>query len=256
MNRFFENIPNGKKVYVASDFHLGAPSPEQSLIREKKIVLWLDSITPDAHAIILAGDVFDFWFEYKHVAPKGFVRLLGKLAQMSDIGISIILFVGNHDLWIAEYLTKEIQATILYKPESFLFGKQKVMIGHGDGLGPGERRFKSLKRIFISPINKNLFSWLHPDIGLWLGKKWSDHSRNKDLKHPDPYIGKKEPLFIFCQEMEKTQAHDYYLFGHRHLSLVEKISNRATYINLGDWIQYFTYVEIDNKSVDLKKYEE
>lgn len=155
MHKQFEHLPEGKKVYVASDFHLGAPTYTESLLREKKIVRWLDSITLDAHAVILAGDVFDFWFEYKHVVPKGFVRLLGKLAQMSDTGVSIVIFVGNHDLWLADYLTKEINATILYKPESFLVGNQKVMIGHGDGLGPASENLNSSKKSLPLRSTKN-----------------------------------------------------------------------------------------------------
>ena len=256
MNTYFQNIPEGKKVFVASDFHLGAPSRKHSLIREKKIVRWLDLISHDAHAIILAGDVFDVWFEYQYVVPKGFVRFLGKLAELSDAGVSIVIFVGNHDLWLSKYLTEELQVTIFYKPVSFLFHEQRIMIGHGDGLGPGDRKFKFLKKIFTSSINKKLFSWLHPDVGLWLGNWWSENSRNKDLTNPDPYMGEKEPLFLYCQDVEKRTKHDFYIFGHRHLSLTEKISESATYLNLGDWIKYCTYVEIDNDSIKLKKYED
>ncbi len=255
MNTTFQNIPEGKKIFVASDFHLGAPNHEESLIREKKIIRWLDSISQEAYGIILAGDVFDFWFEYRHVVPKGFTRFLGKLAELSDSGVQIIIFVGNHDLWMADYLTQEINATIYRHPVSFMIGKQKVLIGHGDGLGPGDRKFKLIKRVFTLKLNQWLFSWLHPDIGLWLGEKWSSHSRAKDLKNPDPYLGEKEPLFQYCLEIEQSTPHNFYLFGHRHLSLNLKINETATYINLGDWIKYCTYVEMDNDTTKLKTYE-
>jgi UDP-2,3-diacylglucosamine hydrolase len=255
MNTQLNKIPFGKKVFVASDFHLGAPNHAESLAREKKIVGWLDSITSEAHAIVLAGDVFDFWFEYKNVVPKGYVRLFGKLANMSDSGIKILVFTGNHDLWMADYLIKEIGAIVYHTPQSFIFDSQKILIGHGDGLGPGDHKFKVLKKIFTSKINMWLFGWIHPDIGIWLGNLWSRRSRKHSNVFPDPYLGDQEPLHLYCQEIEKTDHHDFYIFGHRHLSLNEQIGEKARYINLGDWITFNTYVEITNDGVNLITYE-
>lgn len=247
--------PN-KKIYIASDFHLGAPTLADSLAREKLIVRWLGSIQDQASCVILAGDIFDFWFEYNFAVPKGATRLLGKLAELADSGIKIKIFTGNHDLWMADYLVKEIGLTIYHAPQSFEIGDMKLYIGHGDGLGPGENRFKFIKKIFTSPFNKFLFKWLHPDIGIALANKWSRKSRKQCEANPEPYLGEDEPLFQYAQSVEKTDHHDYYIFGHRHLALEMDITHKSKYINLGDWITHFTYAEVDQSKVTLKKYEE
>lgn len=244
MDTRFANLPDSKKIYIASDFHLGAPTPDQSRIREQKIVRWLDQIQDSCGGLILAGDVFDFWFEYKHVVPKGFTRLLGKLAEMADRGIPVLFFTGNHDLWMRDYLIHEIGASVFHQPERFQIGKWKVYIGHGDGLGPGDHRFKFNKRIFVNPLAKWFFRWLHPDLGMRLAHTWSDQSRAKGLRNPDPFLGENEYLLIHSREVERVQHHDYYIFGHRHLPLQMKVAENATYINLGDWMKDCHYLEI------------
>ncbi len=255
MNEDFSQFPKGKKIYLASDFHLGAPNDVDSRQRELKIVRWLNSIQENAAAIILAGDIFDFWFEYKTVVPKGSIRLLGKLAELADSGIPIIIFSGNHDLWLEDYLHQELGATIHHHPVSFQIGKHKIRIGHGDGLGPGDRKFKLVKRVFNSKINKILFRWLHPDIGVWVANKWSKKSRVNNILKPDPFLGEKEALFQYCQSWEAKDHHDYYIFGHRHMQLEMPISENSMYINLGDWITYDSYVEITNDTVKVRKFE-
>lgn len=255
MNSSFEHIPQGKKIYVASDFHMGAPNVQDSLIREKKIIRWLNEIESSACGIILAGDIFDFWFEYKTVVPKGSVRLLGKLASISDKGIPVIVFAGNHDLWMKDYLGMEIGAFVFHQPQSFNIGNLKVMIGHGDGLGPGGNKFKFIKKIFTSKINKTLFRWLHPDIGVALGNAWSRRNKQKDLIQPDPFLGEEEALFKYCKSVENKNHHDYYIFGHRHLHLEMEINNTSTYLNLGDWINLNTYAEIEENTIKMKTFE-
>lgn len=163
----------GKKIYFASDFHLGVPTYEKSLEREKKIVKWLDSIKADAEELYLMGDVFDFWFEYKTVAPRGYVRLLGKLAELSDAGIKLFYFTGNHDMWTFDYLKKELNATIYRKPIEQEYNGKKFYIGHGDGLGPGDHGYKFIKKIFASSISQWLFARLHPNFGIGLANYFS-----------------------------------------------------------------------------------
>lgn len=256
MNNTFSKLDSNKQVYFASDFHLGAPNLEKSHKREKKIIRWIDEIAPSAAGIVLVGDIFDFWFEYKRAVPKGAVRLLGKLAEMSDKGLPIVVFTGNHDLWMRDYLTQELNVVVYHQPEVFQIGKQKIYVGHGDGLGPGDRKFKFIKRIFTAGANQALFRWLHPDIGIKLAEAWSAKSRQKDLTHPQPFLGENEPLFRFCQQIEAQEHHDGYVFGHRHYPHQLAVSDRATYYNLGDWVEHFTYGIASINSFDLKKYED
>lgn len=135
-------LPPGKKVYFLSDFHLGAPDQVQSLAREKKIVAFLEEVRHDAATIFIVGDMFDFWYEYRKVVPKGYVRLLGKLAEITDSGIPIHFFVGNHDMWMTDYFQKELNIPVYFKPVPFEFSGKKFLVGHGDGLGPGDHGYK------------------------------------------------------------------------------------------------------------------
>ena len=146
-----------KKIYFLSDFHLGAPDFSSSLVREKKIVAFLDHIRADALQIIIAGDVFDFWYEYKTVVPKHFVRLLGKLAEITDSGIPVMLFAGNHDMWMRGYFQNELNIPVFFEPKTFEWNHKKFFIGHGDGLGPGDHGYKFIKKVF-----RNKFcQWLY-----------------------------------------------------------------------------------------------
>jgi len=250
-------IPEGKKVYFASDFHLGTPDYDTSLIREKKVVRWLDSIKADAEEIFLIGDVFDFWFEYKHVIPKGHTRLLGKLSELTDSGIKIHLFTGNHDMWIFDYLPKEIGLTLYRDPVFRKMNDKLFFIGHGDGLGPGDRGYKFIKKVFSNKLCQWLFKWIHPDVGMAMGEFWSRKSRMSTDDRELKYLGEdNEWLVLYSKEKLKETNYDYFVFGHRHIPLDININNQARYLNLGDWLSHFTYAEFDGKEMSLKKFED
>jgi UDP-2,3-diacylglucosamine hydrolase len=243
-----------KKIYFASDQHLGAPTPEASLPREKKFVAWLDAIKEDAGAVFLLGDLFDFWFEYKTVVPKGFVRVLGKLAELKDAGIDIYFFVGNHDLWMRDYFQKELNIPVFHEPQEFDINGKLFLIGHGDGLGPGDYGYKRMKKVFTFPFFKWLFRWLHPDIGVKLGHYFSVKNKLISGDEDAQFLGEeKEWLALYCRKKLTEKHYDFFIFGHRHLPLEIELNSSSTYINLGDWIQYFTYGEF-MKTFKLKEF--
>ncbi|WP_298488052.1 UDP-2,3-diacylglucosamine diphosphatase [uncultured Maribacter sp.] len=248
------SIPKGKKVYFASDNHLGAPTMEQSMPREKKFVAWLDTIKEDAAAIFLLGDMFDFWMEYKTVIPKGFTRTLGKLAELSDAGIPIFYFVGNHDLWMSGYFEEELNIPVFHTTQQFKLNDTSFFIGHGDGLGPDDKGFKRMKKVFTNPFAKWLFRWLHPDIGVRLGQYLS--VKNKLISGDDDvkFLGEeKEWLVQYAKRKLETKHYDYFVFGHRHLPLEIDLNGKSTYVNLGDWISYYTYGVFDGTALSLEK---
>ncbi len=253
MDEQFKNIPDKQKIYLASDFHLGAPSLEATQVREKKIVRWLTEIEKDAAGIVLVGDLFDFWFEYRHVVPKGFNRFIGKIAEIRDRGIPVIFFTGNHDLWMRDYFETELGVQVFPMPRSFQIGDRKVYVGHGDGLGPGDRKFKFFKKVFTNRIAKWGFKWLHPDLGIPLAKKWSNSSK-KACNEP-PFQSEKEWLVIHSKEIEKSAHHDYYIYGHRHLVSEYELGEDSMYYNLGEWMSGSTYLTIDSKGAQLIKFE-
>lgn len=250
-------IPDGKKIYFASDNHLGAPTVKESLVREKKFVNWLDTIKHDAEAIFLLGDLFDFWFEYKTVVPKGFTRTLGKLAELTDAGIPIYYFVGNHDLWMQGYFEEELNIPVYHKPREYTFNGKTFFIGHGDGLGPGDKGYKRMKKLFTNPIAKWFFRWLHPDLGVRLAQYLS--VKNKLISGDDDvtFLGEDgEWLVQYCKRKLEQKHRDYFIFGHRHLPLEIELASNSHYINLGDWIHYFTYGVFDGNSMELKTFQE
>ena len=243
-----------KKIYFASDQHLGAPTPKASLPREKKFVAWLDTIKEDAGTIFLLGDLFDFWFEYKTVVPKGFVRVLGKLAELKDAGIDIYFFVGNHDLWMRDYFQKELNIPVFHKPQEFDINGKIFLIGHGDGLGPNDHGYKRMKKVFTFPFFKWLFRWLHPDIGVRLGHYFSVKNKLISGDEDARFLGEEnEWLAQYCRRKLTEKHYDFFVFGHRHLPLEIELNNNSTYINLGDWIQHFTYGEF-MKTFKLKEF--
>jgi UDP-2,3-diacylglucosamine hydrolase len=242
-----------KKIYFASDFHLGAPNYELSLVREKKICAWLDHIKPTCKELFLVGDVFDFWFEYKHAIPKGFVRLQGKIAEFTDDGIPVHFFTGNHDMWTFDYLPIELGIKIYREPTEFVFENSTFLIGHGDGLGPGDHKYKFLKKIFTSKISQFLFARLHPNFGIGLANYFSRSSRKSTGNSDEVFLGEEnEWLVHYCKEKIKEKHYDYFVFGHRHLPLNIKISSNSTYYNLGDWIKYFSYGEFCDGKMELR----
>lgn len=248
-------MTTGKKVYFLSDFHLGIPNHTQSVERERRIVRFLSTIQTDAEAIFLLGDVFDFWFEWKYVVPKGHTRLLGKLAELADQGVPIHVFTGNHDLWMFGYLEQELGVKVYKKHQRFTFGDKQFLVGHGDGLGPGDKGFKRLKKLFTNPLAQWAFARLHPNLAMSIANYWSRHSRLIDGGNIPDYLGEdKEWLVQYCQQKRKEEAIDYFIFGHRHLPLEVKINPDAWYINTGDWLQYNTYAVFDGNTLSLVRY--
>jgi len=244
-----------KKVYFASDFHLGAPNYEESLKREKRIVAWLTEIEDSASEIFLVGDIFDFWFEYKRAIPRGFARIQGKIAELTDKGIPVHIFTGNHDMWIFDYLPKELGVQLYREPiEREFFGK-KYFIGHGDGLGPGDKGYKFLKKVFANKFCQWCFARLHPNFGIWLADKSSKSSRAKTGTSDETFLGEEnEWLVQYSKEQLLKKHYDYFIFGHRHLPMEVQVGENSKYINLGEWINYNTYLEVSKDKVELKTF--
>lgn len=246
------NIAPGKKIYFLSDFHLGAPDHATSLVRERKLVAFLDEIQKDAAVIFIVGDMFDFWYEYRRVVPRGFVRILGKLAAITDSGIPVHFFVGNHDMWMKDYLQKELNIPVYFEPKTFLFNDRKFYIGHGDGLGPGDHGYKFIKKVFRNPVCQWLFGILPPQIGIGLADYFSRKSRQSTGNHEEVFLGEDgEWLVTHSREQLQKEHFDYFIFGHRHLPIDMKLNPKSTYINLGDWITYYTYAVFDGQQVSL-----
>lgn len=243
-------------IYFASDFHLGVPDYEKSLEREKKVVRWLDEAAKDAEKIYLMGDVFDFWFEHKYTAPKYFTRLLGKLAELSDNGIKIEFFTGNHDMWAFDYLEKEIGLVIRRKPVIHDLQGKKLYLGHGDGLGPGDYGYKFIKKVFANKFCQWVFARLHPNLSMGMANFWSGKSRGKNAKLESFSTLENEWLCKYSKEiLEENPAIDYFIFGHRHLPLNLKLGEKSRYLNLGDWFYWCSYVKMVNGEAELLFFE-
>ncbi|SDL66474.1 UDP-2,3-diacylglucosamine hydrolase [Catalinimonas alkaloidigena] len=248
-------LPADKKAYFVSDFHLGAPTPHQSRLRERKVVAWLEQVQADAGVIFLIGDLFDFWFEYRHAIPKGFTRFLGKLAELADAGIDLRIFTGNHDMWMAGYFQEEFGLELYRQPRQFLLNDKKFLIGHGDGLGPGDGRYKIIKQLFQAKPLQHLFRFIHPDVGMQIAHTWSRSSRKKNQEKDLQFLGDDEWLLAYCRQVEAREHHDYYVFGHRHLPLDLDVTPDSRYINTGEWLQACTYAEFDGKALALNYYQ-
>ena len=245
-----------KKIYFLSDFHLGAPNAAESLIREKIIIKFLNEIKVDADQIFIVGDLFDFWYEYKKVVPKGYVRILGKLAELTDDGIPIHFFVGNHDMWMKDYFQTELNIPVYFEPAPFEFAGKKFLVGHGDGLGPGDHGYKFIKKLFRNKACNWLFGILPPYIGMSIAHYFSKKSRAQTGQSNEIFLGEDgEWLITYCKEVLKTDFYDYFIFGHRHLPIDFKLTEKSRYINLGDWIKYFSYAVFDSQTTELKYYE-
>jgi len=248
-------VNNGKKIYFASDFHLGVPTDKESREREMKIVRWMEMVKQDAEAIYFMGDIFDFWFEYKRVIPKGFIRLQGKIAELADSGIAIHFFIGNHDMWMFDYFEKEIGITMHRTHGLHELKGTRFFLGHGDGLGPGDNGYKFIKKVFANRFCQWCFARLHPNFGIWMADFWSRKSRAKN-KEPETFLGEdKEWLIAYCNRKLENDHYKYFIFGHRHLPIEHDLGKDSKYINLGDWITHFTYGEFDGESLALKKFE-
>lgn len=243
---------HSKKIFFASDFHLGVPTLEMSLEREKRICRWLDHIKAEASEIYLVGDIFDFWYEYKYTIPKGTIRLLGKIAEITDAGIPVHFFVGNHDLWMKDYFVKELNVTVHHQPITQVYNGKTFYIGHGDGLGPGDYSYKFLRKIFASRVSQWLFSRIHPNLAFYIAKRSSKRSRIITGDSDEKFLGQEnEWLFLYSREYLKNNKVDYFVFGHRHLPLDLNVDGKARYINLGEWINYNTYGVFDGEEMSL-----
>lgn len=244
-----------KNIYFASDFHLGTSDEADNRNREKRIVEWLEHIRKDASELYLMGDIFDFWFEYRHAVPKGCVRFLGKLAELSDQGIKITFFKGNHDMWMFGYLKKELNAQIVDDELRIERNGKFFYLHHGDGLGKGDRNYKRLKKIFRSRLCQWLFARLHPNLGIGIARAWSRKSRLGSGKK-EKFLGEeKEWLIGYSREILKQEPIHYFIYGHRHLPLDIALSRDSRYINLGEWIHHNTYAVFDGQELYLKTWE-
>ena len=247
------SITSRKNIYFLSDFHLGAPDAVESLKREKRIVQFLDAIKNDAEQIFIVGDMFDFWFEYKMVVPRGYTRLLGKLAELTDAGIKIHFFVGNHDMWMRDYFQNELNIPVYYQPTPFEFNGKKFLIGHGDGQGPGDHGYKFLKKLFRNPLCQWMFGILPPYFGLGIANYFSKKSRELASQKVEVFLGEEnEWLIIYCKEVLQKEQYDYFIFGHRHLPIDFTLNENSRYINLGEWINYDSYAVFNGETTELK----
>ncbi len=243
-----------KKIYFASDFHLGIHARHTSLEREKLLVDWLTKIQDDAAKIYLVGDIFDFWFEYKYVVPKGYYRLLTAFSKIIESNIELEVFTGNHDMWLFDYLQEEFNISVHRKPIIETFQDKIFYIGHGDGLGPGDHGYKFIKKVFANPVCQWLFARLHPNLAFRLAHYWSGKSRESTDPKELKFLGaEREWLISFCETMLKKQHIDYFVFGHRHLPIEYQLSNgKSTYVNLGDWLQHYSYAVFDGERLNLR----
>ena len=244
-----------KKVYFLADAHLGSKTHVDSIETERKLCRWLDGVKQDALAIYLLGDMFDYWYEYKYVVPKGFTRTLGKLAELSDSGVEVHFFTGNHDLWLTDYLEKECGMILHFKPHITTIQGKKFFLAHGDGLGDSSRSFRFLRRIFHSNFLRKCFSAIHPRWTIPLAHAWSNSSRENG--GVTPYLGEdREYLVSFAKEKLKEDPDiNYFVFGHRHVLLDLPIAEDSRVIMLGDWITLFSYAEFDGDRLQLKQFD-
>ena len=244
------------KTYFVSDFHLGTDGKLTSLEREKQLIRWMDEVKEDAKELYLVGDVFDYWFEYGEVVPKGFVRLLGKLGELRDNGLPIYFFTGNHDMWMFRYLKEELGIPIYRKPIIREINGKRFYIGHGDGLGPGDNGYKFIKAVFSNPICQWLYKWLHPDIGLPLMRFFSGSSRKSSPADTNFKGERREQLVLYCNNQIEKEHFDFFIFGHRHLPIDYVLKNgKSRYINLGEWVNYSSYAVFDGEKMEVKFFE-
>ena len=246
------------KTFFITDAHLG--SGDDSVTREKDLVRWLHAVEPEAARIVMLGDIFDFWFTYKHAVPRGFIRVLGALAEVADKGVELHFFIGNHDMWLFDYLEKEMGVIMHSKPETMLIDGKKFLIGHGDGMGNQDKSYLLLKRVFRSRLNQWLFAGVHPNISFPFAQRWSNSSRRRHSIKYNGYLGDdKEAIFLFCKAQKETtiekgeKPYDYFIFGHRHTPICRPVGN-ASYINVGNWIENRDYAVFDGENCELRKF--
>jgi UDP-2,3-diacylglucosamine hydrolase len=245
-----------RKTYFASDIHLGSEIFESPKETEKRFVRWLDSIREEVDALYLLGDIFDFWFEYKKVVPRGFTRFLGKIAELSDRGVEIHFFTGNHDIWVFDYLPQETGVIVHKEPLITEMNGKTFYLAHGDGLGDDSRSFRIIRSIFHNRICQILFACFPPRLGIGFAHWWAKHNRKRDIAHPAPYFGEdKEHLVLFAKkQILKYPDIDYFIFGHRHILLDLMLNRKTRMMIIGDWMQYFSYAVFDGEELTLCQY--
>lgn len=243
----------GSKIFFVSDFHLGLAAGTDPLDREKRVVRWLETISSEARELFLLGDIFDFWWEYKSVVPKGFTRFLGAVSNISDSGIPVHFFGGNHDMWVGNYLSDECGMILHSKPLITTIDNKSFYLAHGEGLGTSDPGYRILLALFRNRPLRAIYSAIHPSIGMWLGHKWSYDSRLGKGISLDFMGEEKEELFIHSKKILKTEHIDYFIYGHRHLPMSYKLSQGAVITILGDWVTDGSFAEWDGKELALRK---
>ncbi len=246
-----------KNVYFISDAHLGSWALNHRRTQERRLVKFLDSIKDKASAVYLLGDMFDFWFEFRYVVPRGYTRFLGKISELTDMGIEVHYFTGNHDIWTYGYLEDECGVILHTKPTTMEIADKVFFLAHGDGLGDPDKKFKILRSLFHSRICQRMLGALHPRWSMWIGQTWAKHSRLKRLDgKEEPYMGEdKEYLVLFTKEYMKNHPEvDFYIYGHRHIELDLMLSKKARMVILGDWIWQFTYAVFDGEHLFMENY--
>ena len=248
-------MPEKNKIYFISDVHLGAPALTNNKQRELLFAGWLDDIKHDVAELYLVGDIFDFWFEYKKVVPRGFTRILGRLADLTDSGIPVHFFTGNHDLWVFDYLKEETGLMIHYDELITTIRGKKFYIAHGDGLDPDDKGYLFLKKVFSNKKLQWIFARLHPNFAFNLAHRWSKSSRLSKLNRLEEFNVKNENMYRFAENYLETEWIDYFIFGHRHQMADVEIKGSSRMILLGDWIKNFSYGVFDGNTFTLKKFE-
>ncbi len=250
----------GKKLYFVTDAHLGAGA--DTLERERELCALLDQMKEDAAMVVFLGDMFDFWFSYRHVVPRGYIRLLGRMAELADAGIELHFFIGNHDMWIFDYLSSQMNITMHEDPETLIFDGRRFLLGHGDGLGHLDKRYDCLRKVFRCRLNQRLFAILPEWMTFGVALGWSGNSRQGHIKK-NPTIfeyqgDEREGIVIYCKQRMEKEQFDYCVFGHRHTPLTREIvapnGNSSTYVNVGDWLDHRSYAVYANGQLELKSW--
>lgn len=248
-------MKTASNIYFASDFHLGLATGTPPVEREKKVVRWLESVAPDAKEIYLLGDIFDFWWEYKLVVPRGYTRFLGSISKITDSGIPVHFFTGNHDMWVRDYLSSECGMIIHTAPVTTSFGDRVFHLAHGEGLGSNSIAYKILLSIFRNRPLRVMYSALHPWIGVGFGHRWSLSSRlGKGIMKE--YMGEdKEDLMKYARSVLAKEKIDYFVFGHRHLARKFPFDSGSEIVFLGDWIKQGSYAVWDGNTLEFKMFD-
>lgn len=247
-------MSNKGKIYFISDIHLGAPALSNNREREMLFARWLDEIKYDVDELYLMGDIFDFWYEYNKVVPRGFTRIMGRIADLTDRGIPVHFFTGNHDLWVFDYLSTELGVMVHRNEIVKEIGGKRFFLAHGDGLDADDKGYIRMKKIFTSKMMQWLFSRLHPNFALTLAHKWSKSSRITKMERDENFEVKEDGMYKFALDVLKNEPIDYFIFGHRHKMIEVAMNDKTKFVLLGDWIKNFSYGVFDGEKFELKKY--